>query len=199
MMNLNFDISKLRLIIITGLSGAGKDSVVEKLKKKIKFNRITTTTTREKRKGEKQGSPYYFISKAKFQKMIKNGDFFEWAKVYGNYYGNTYSELKRASRKTTPIILMLDCQGAKAVKKKISTAKVIFITVESLRSLKKRLVSRGMDSLSVINRRIKQAKKELKTLSRPSAVKQWDFVVVNKEGKLDETVQKVSAYIKKNF
>ncbi len=185
--------------VITGLSGAGKDSVVEGLKKKIKFNRITTTTAREKRKGEKQGNPYYFVSKARFQKMIKNGDFFEWAKVYGNYYGNTYNELRKTSRKKIPTVLVVDCQGAKTVKKKILGAKVIFITVESLKGLRKRLVLRGEDSLSVINRRIKQAEKELKTLNRPSAVKQWDFIVMNKEGKLDETVQKVSAYIKKNF
>lgn len=184
---------KTKLFIISGLSGSGKSSVVKGLGGKIKFAQLVTTTTRPKRKGEKDGKSYYFVTEKKFKKLIKSGQFLEWSKVYGHYYGSTRKEMKKALRKKSSIILIIDCQGAKKIKKEISEAKVIFLTVESLKSLKNRLLKRGQDSLAVIARRLGEARIELKTL------KNWDYVAINRENRLKETIEKVKGIILKNL
>lgn len=185
---------KTKFFIISGLSGSGKDSVVEGLKKEgLKFTRVITTTTRPKRKGEKQGKPYYFVSEKRFKKMIKNMEFLEWAKVYNHYYGNTKKEVEGAFKKKLLVILAVDCQGAKTIKEKIPEVKVIFLIVESLKNLEKRLIKRGQDSLKVIKKRIKTAKRELKTLER------WNYVIINRENKLKNTIRKVKNIILKNL
>lgn len=185
---------KIKFFIISGLSGAGKDSVVEGLKKEgLKFSRVITTTTRPKRKGEREGRSYHFVSDQRFREMIRKKCFLEWARVYGYYYGNTKKEIARALEKRLPVILAVDCQGAMTIKKKMSGVRVIFLIVESLKNLEKRLIKRGQDSQEVIKRRIKKAKEELKTL------KNWDYIVVNKENKLKETINKVKNIILKNL
>ena len=184
---------KTKIFIISGLSGAGKDSVVGGLKKELKFIRLITTTTRPKRKGEKEGKPYHFITREKFKKLIKAGQFLEWSEVYGYYYGSTREEAKKALRKKLPVILVVDYQGARKIKKKIPEAKVIFLTVESSKSLKNRLAKRDQDSSATIMKRLKEARAELKTL------KKWNYVVVNKENKLKETIKKVRSIILRNL
>jgi len=181
-----------QLFVISGLSGAGKDSVIKGLKRRLNFHWVITTTTRPKRKGETEGKPYHFVSKEKFKKMISQKKFIEWAKVYDNYYGVQEKDIKDLLKKRKPVILKVDYQGAKTIKKKFPKAKVIFILPPSLKILEKRLRLRGQDSERVIKRRLEEAKKEMKNL------KQWDFLVVNEEGKLDKTIQKVARIILKN-
>jgi len=182
-----------KLFVISGLSGAGKDSVIKELKMKgLKFTWIVTTTTRPMRSGEKQGDPYHFISEEKFKKMISQKKFLEWAKVYNNYYGIQKKDIDAALKKNEPAILKIDYQGAKTIKSKFPEAKVIFILPPSLEILEKRLRLRGQDSEEVIQRRLKEAKKEIKNLE------QWDYLVINEEGKLKETAEKVKKIIFKS-
>jgi len=182
------------LFVISGLSGAGKDSVIERLKKTgLDYQRIITTTTRDKRGTEKNGREYWFVSEKEFKDMVDNNEFLEWAKVYGNYYGNSRKAVNKALQSGKPVILRIDCQGAKTIKKKIPDAIVIFLTVSDLDIIKKRLKDRETETDKSIQRRLNQAQEELKTLNK------WDYIVENKQNELDQTVEKVKTIIKKEF
>lgn len=181
-----------KLFVISGLSGAGKDSVIEELKKKnLDFNWVVTTTTRGMRPGESEGYPYHFVSKEKFEEMIKNNEFIEWAMVYDNYYGSQKKDIEELLKSEKPVILKIDYQGAKTIKNKFPESVVIFIIPPSIKILEKRLRNRGQDSEEVIKRRLAEAEKELATLN------QWDYVVTNEEGELEKTAEKIGEIIKK--
>lgn len=183
-----------KIFIVSGLSGSGKDSVVDGLKQAgLDYNRVITTTTRPMRPGESQGNPYYFISKQEFKKMISRDDFFEWAVVYNNYYGNRKKTVEEALIENKPVIFRIDAQGARTVRSIIPHALVIFLTAESLEEIKERLIKRNQDSPEVIEKRLAEAEQEMKTLD------QWDYVIVNKQGKLNETINQVKEIIEKNF
>jgi len=181
-----------KLFVISGPSGAGKDSVIEGLvKENLDFNWVVTTTTRPMKPGESEGHPYHFVSKEKFEEMIKNDELIEWALVYDNYYGPQKKDVQKLLQVDKLIIFKIDCQGAKTIKGKFPETKVIFIIPPSIEILEKRLRTRGTDSEEVIQRRLAEAKKELSTLEN------WDYVVKNEEGKLEETVKKVKEIILK--
>ncbi|MDA2935848.1 guanylate kinase [Patescibacteria group bacterium AH-259-L05] len=181
-----------KLFIITGLSGAGKDSITDGLKDAgLDYTRVITTTTRPMRKGEKQGTPYYFVSEDDFKHMISENKFFEWAVVYTNYYGNTKDAVDNALSIGKPVVLRIDCQGAETIKQKYRGAVVIFIKAPSIEILEKRLRKRGLDSDFVIKQRLKEVEKEMKSLEKS------DYVVVNEEDKLDEAIEEVKNIILK--
>jgi guanylate kinase len=179
-----------KLFIITGPSGVGKDTVIQGLEKTgLKFAWVITTTTREPRIGESEGKPYYFVSREIFEKMIKENKFFEYAEVYGNYYGGTFKEVEKKLMENEIVFLKVDPTGVAAVKSNIPEVYTIFIAPPSFEVLKQRLISRGTDSPEAIEKRLLQVKKELE-LS-----KNFDAIVVNEEGMLDETVAKVKKII----
>lgn len=181
----NPKLKKTIFFIISGPSGAGEDSVIEGLGKKIKFERMITTVTRAKRRGESEGHPYHFVTIPKFKKMIKNKEFWEWARVYGDYRGATEKEIARLMRKKTLVLWKVDYQGAETIKKKMPEVLSIFISPPSLAVLKKRLIKRGQDSPEVIKKRMPFTKKWLKRL------KGYDYTIVNRESKLKETINRV--------
>ncbi len=183
-----------KVFVISGLSGAGKDSVVDGLKEAgLDYARVITTTTRSMRSSESPGNPYYFVSKNEFKKMIAKDEFFEWAIVYNDYYGNTKEAVKQALLSNKPVILRIDAQGAATIKKKRPEAKVIFLTAGSIDEIKERLEKRGEDSPEEIKLRLAEIEKEMKTLD------QWDYVIANKKGQLKETIAQVKQIIKKEF
>jgi len=179
-----------KLFVISGLSGAGKDSVIEGLKNEnLDFNWVITTTTRSMRSGESEGRPYHFVSDEKFKQMIKNDELVEFAPVYDYYYGSQKKDVEELLNSNKTVIFKIDCQGAKTIKAKFTKAKVIFIIPPSIEILEKRLRARDTDSEEVIQRRLVEAKTELATLD------DWDYVITNEEGKLKETVEKVKKII----
>lgn len=168
-----------QLFIISGPSGVGKDSVIaEAGKLGLAFGQVVTTTSRKPRGKEQEGKPYHFVSKRKFEKLIKDKKLLEWAKVYGHYYGSESKEIYRALEKNKIVILKVDPQGARTVKRLVPEAKVIFITPPSLDALEKRLKLRKTDAEAVIKKRLQTAKKEME---KPGS---WDYLIVNEEGKL---------------
>lgn len=177
--------SPKNLIIITGPSGAGKTSVATKLLKKHKnIKRLVTCTTREKRPGERNGRDYYFLTKNRFKNLLAKKQFFEWAKVYENYYGSRLSDLKNLCEKNKFVLMVLDIQGAETIKKKFKSAEVIFITTD-FAELAKRLIKRGAMKQEDFAIRQKIAKKEL------AIAKKFDYIVDNKQGKLKAAVKKI--------
>lgn len=186
-------IKKTIFFIISGPSGAGEDSVIEGLSRKIKFERVVTTVTRGKRLGEGEGRPYHFVTVPKFKKMIKNKEFWEWARVYGDHRGVTHQELDRLSRKKILALWKVDYQGVETIKKKKPEILSIFIYPPSLAVLEKRLVRRGQDSPEVIKKRMPFTKRWLKHRHG------YDYIIINRENRLGEAVDRVFRILIQNL
>lgn len=183
------------LFIITGPSGAGKSTVVDMLlsaagaRRAVPLRKFVTCTTRDKRPGEKDGRDYHFLSRKEFEKDLKDGWFFEHAEVYGNLYGSSRRVMEKLLKGKTPIIGVLDVQGARTVKRMIPEAFTIFIDAPK-KCLVHRLKFRQTDPAE-LKRRIAKMEKEKKLK------KSFDLAIMNPDGKLEETIRKVEATIGK--
>ena len=178
------------LIIISAPSGNGKDAVIEALLKIIPGSvRFITTTSRPPRPGNQEGMDYYFISKEEFENKIKNNDFLEYNFYADNYYGTEKNILKKFLEKNKIVFLNIDVNG----KHNLDKAKVknlsIFLLPDSLEILKNRIRLRGGVSEELIEERIKIAQNEINNSS------DYDYKVVNEDGKLTETIDKLAKII----
>ncbi len=184
---------KNNLFIISGPSGSGQDSVIEGLKKYFNIERVVTTTTREMRTGEKQGSPYYFISKKEFEKGIKNNLFFEYAQEYNdNFYGVTHKEIQRVQNSNKIGIWKIEYKGVITAKKLIPNIIAILINAP-LDILEQRIKTRNPEySKEFITERLEYTKEFLKHKDI------YDFGVINEQGKLANTIKKVANIIEKH-
>lgn len=175
-----------KLFIVTGPSGAGKDSVINAVKERgLQFGQVITTSTRTMRQNEAEGLPYYFVTREQFQTMVDTGSMVEWAEVYGNMYGCSKQEVESKLAQNEVVIVKVDPQGARAYKKMMPEAKTIFIMPPSYEYLEKRLINRETDTPTVIKQRLATAQRELENLL------DWDYLVVNEEGKLGEAAEEV--------
>ncbi|MAF36409.1 guanylate kinase [archaeon] len=179
--------------IISGPSGAGEDSVIAALKKRISFSKCVTTITRNRRPGEKHGRDYYFITDATFKKMITTKAFIEWARVYGCYRGCTKKEYNKVAKQGSPILFKVDWQGVKKYKKVLPHCVAIMISPPSYKALEKRLLKRGQDSVETINKRAAETKAWLKHKNL------YNHVIVNQDGQLKTTVDRVEKIIRKHL
>ncbi len=178
------------LIVISGPSGAGKDSVVQRMKERgLPFHFVVTATTRPRRENEVHGQDYFFVTKEEFARMIENDELFEYAIVYGDYKGNSKQQVREALASGKDVIMRLDVQGAETVRKLVPEALLIFITVESEQELIARLRQRQTETAEELALRIATARKE------HQRVQAFDYVIVNHEGRLDDTVDIVRAII----
>ena len=180
-------------IIISGPSGAGEDSVIKCLRDIIPVEVVITTVTRKMRVGEKQGSPYYFVTTEQFLKEIEAGNFFEYAKHYnGNYYGVGLNEIERIKNEEKIGIFKVDYQGVRSLKGKIPGIKAILLTAP-LDALESRIRRRDHADDKYVAERMAYTKEWLKHKDI------YDYEVINEEGKLDETVEKVAKIIEKEL
>lgn len=150
------------LFVISAPSGAGKTSLCKEI---IDFfpsvRHSVSYTTRPARTGEVDGRDYHFVSREVFAKMVADGQFAEWAEVYGNCYGTALATLRETQASGYDVLLEIDCQGAAQIRKNCRHGVFIFILPPSLAELKRRLESRGTDSADVIARRIDNARNEI--------------------------------------
>ena len=177
-----------KICIISGLSGAGKDSVITALKAQHPLSWVITTTTRPMRPGESEGNPYHFVSQDEFERMITADELIEHAKVYGFYYGPQKKDVTATLAQGAPVVIMkVDYQGAETIKGLYPDAIVIFIVPPSMEILKQRLITRGQDYPEVVQRRLDEADTEM------ARVKTWSNVhlVVNEQDQLNKTVAEV--------
>jgi guanylate kinase len=180
------------LFIISGPSGAGKDAVIQGLKKNLPVRQLITTVSRPMREGERQGKPYYFITKKQFKKNIKQNKFFEYDLHYDNYYGLTYEEIKKIKSRKNIFYWQAEYKGVITAKKKMPEITAIFIN-SPLKILIARMRQREIKlNEKIFKQRIKDTKEWLKHLDI------YDYIVDNKQGKLDQTIAKVVKIIKKN-
>jgi guanylate kinase len=182
--------SKPLLIVLSGPSGAGKDAILNRMKKSgYPAEFITTITTRPQRAEEKNNIDYHFVSVESFQKMIENKELLEWANVYGNWYGVPKEPVKRALDRGQDVIVKVDVQGAATIKKTIPQAVFIFLVPPSMEELATRLKQRHTESPFDLALRLKTAEEEMKKLPL------FDYVVVNREAEIDLAVSAIEAII----
>jgi guanylate kinase len=178
------------LIVISGPSGVGKDSVLQAMKARgLPFHFVVTTTTRPPRPDEIHGRDYFFVPKEEFARMIENDEFFEYAIVYKDYKGNSKKQVRDALASGQDVVMRLDVQGAATVRKLAPEAVLIFLTTQNERELVERLKNRKTDSAEDLSLRIATAQQELKRAA------EFDYVIVNADGCLEETVDTVIAII----
>ncbi|MFA6548093.1 MAG: guanylate kinase [Candidatus Magasanikbacteria bacterium] len=182
------------LIIISSPSGGGKDVIISALLKKFNNSaKLITTTTRAPRSEDQDGVTYYFISKENFEEKIKNNEFVEYNFYTGNYYGTTKTELSDKIKNFDIVFTNIDVNGrrnlAKANIKNIS----IFLMPENLEDLKIRISRRGGLTATEVEQRLETAKQEI------TRANEYDFQVINKTGKLEETIDNVAKIITKHL
>lgn len=162
------------LFIVSAPSGAGKTSLVRELIESLDGIQVSVShTTRAKREGEVDGMNYHFIDVPDFEAMIKRGDFFEYAKVFDNYYGTSRKAAQTLLEAGQDVILEIDWQGAQQVREQMPNAVSIFILPPSRDELERRLASRGTDEHAVIARRMRDAVSEM------SHFNEYDYLVIN--------------------
>ncbi len=154
------------------------------------FEHIITVTTRSQRTRERNNVDYHFISTEKFQDMISGGELLEWAKVYGNWYGVPKEPVKQALDRGQDVIVKTDVQGADTIKKTVPEAILIFLIPPSMKELDIRLKQRHTELSFDLALRTKIAEEEMKQLPL------FDYIVVNKQGEIDQAVSDIKAIIK---
>ncbi|MDQ3004849.1 MAG: guanylate kinase [Chloroflexota bacterium] len=178
------------LIVISGPSGAGKDTVMQRMKERgLPFHFVVTATTRPKRMNEEHGKDYLFISSEEFARMIDEDELIEHAIVYGDYKGIPKQQVREALASGMDVVMRLDVQGAETVRKLAPEALMIFITTESEAALVHRLETRRTETADSMAIRIATARKEL------NRVDAFDYVIVNRNFHLDESVDIIRAII----
>jgi guanylate kinase len=162
------------LFVVTGASGTGKTTLVKEafsVLPELKFS--VSATTRAPRKGETDGVEYHFISLDEFEKMRDQGNFLEWAKVYGNFYGTPRAPIEEALSRGESILLEIDVQGARSVREKFSDSVQVFVLPPDLATIEGRLRHRSTDSEEIIQGRVDAAMLQI------SACGEFDYLVVN--------------------
>lgn len=178
------------LIVISGPSGVGKDSVINRMRERgLQIHFVVTTTTREPRPDEVEGVDYYFVTKDEFAEMIERGELLEYAFVYNDYKGVAKKQVLQAFESHKDVVMRLDVQGAETISRLAPDALLIFLTTKTEEELVERLTIRKSETPEGLKLRIATARQELKQIGL------FDYVVINEENKLDQTVDMIEAII----
>ncbi|MFN4232229.1 guanylate kinase [Thermus sp.] len=162
-----------RLFVMTGASGVGKGTVRAKVLERTRLFYSISMTTRPPRPGERDGVDYYFVDRAAFEALLREGGFLEHAEYVGHLYGTPKAPVERALARGEDVLLEIEVQGALQVKEKMPEAVLIFLLPPSLSELKRRLVYRGKDAPEKIEKRLEQAEWEIRNAHL------FDYVIVN--------------------
>jgi guanylate kinase len=178
----------ISVFIISAPSGSGKSTLVHRLLQSVPGLSFSISyTTRPPRPTEINGVDYIFISRAEFEVRLAQGEFLEFAEVFGNYYGTNRSTFEKAVQEGKDLVLDIDVQGARQLKVAIPEAISIFVLPPSREVLEQRLRSRSQDSEEVILRRLKSAADEVRNYT------QYDYVLINRE--LEESAARLATIV----
>ncbi|WP_322496460.1 guanylate kinase [Chloroflexus sp.] len=178
------------LVVISGPSGVGKDSVLMRMRELgFPFHFVVTANSRPQRPGEIDGVDYHFVSTERFREMIDNDELLEWAEVYGQYKGIPKFEIRQAMASGRDVILRINVDGAATIKRLAPEAVFIFLAPASLDELRHRLMRRRTESPAEVERRLAMVADELAQLPN------FDYVVINHADRLDEAVGQIQAII----
>lgn len=177
-----------KLLVISGLSAAGKGTIASELVKRFdNYALSVSATTREKRGNEVDGVHYFFVTKDKFTEMINNGELLEHAEYVGNYYGTPKKYVVDKLDKGINVILEIEMQGALQVKKIYDKAVLVFFLPKDAKTQRERLVKRGRDSAEQIEKRVRQA------IVDAGYAKHYDYVLVNDD--LEDSIKDVQKIV----
>jgi guanylate kinase len=180
--------SRGRLFVVSAPSGAGKTTVVERLVHTTPGLRMSRSyTSRPARPGETDGVDYQFVSRERFDAMVAGDQFLEWAEIFGNLYGTSTVDTERALREGADLVLVIDVQGARQVRRHRLPVVSVFVLPPSYEVLQQRLRGRSKDSEEQMRRRLDVAREEV------NAVDEYDYVVVNDE--IDACVERIRAIV----
>ncbi len=180
------------LVIISGPSGVGKDTIIEALAMRERlpdYHYVVTCTTRRPRPGEIPGVSYQFVSQQQFRALREAGELLEANQVHGNWYGTPRRDVARALAEGHDVILKIDVQGARVVKDRVPDALLVFLVPPSLEALFQRLRSRATETADELEIRQRNAAIELARQG------DYDRVVVNETGEVDRTAAEIEAII----
>jgi guanylate kinase len=179
------------LLVISGPSGVGKDAVLKSLQKRgLPLHFVVTMTSRPPRSGEVDGVDYLFVSKEKFESLIQQNEFLEYALVYNDYKGIPKSQIRGALASNRDVVLRVDVQGAQTLRRLCPDALLIFLIPTDEKEWFERLRNRKTETPESLEVRLKTAKQELEHLP------EFDYVVVNAQDHLEDTVDNIAAIIK---
>ncbi|MBV9465342.1 MAG: guanylate kinase [Solirubrobacterales bacterium] len=178
-----------RVIVITGPSGVGKGTLIGELLERLgELELSVSATTRKPRPGERDGVDYHFLTPEQFEAHVAGGDFVEHADYSGNRYGTLRSELERRLERGVPVVLEIELQGARQVRRALPEAMAVFIAPPSLEALRTRLLGRGTDAPEQVERRLRTAEGELR------AQREFAHVVVN--DRLERATEELVAIVR---
>jgi guanylate kinase len=178
------------LIVISGPAGVGKDSLIQRMEERgYKLHFVVTATDRPPRPGEVHSVDYFFHTTEEFLRMEQEGELLEHAVVYGQHKGIPRQHVREALASGSDVIMRVDVQGAATVRRLVPEAVLIFLTASSEEELEERLRARGGDSPEQLQKRIATAREEMERLLG------FDYVVINRDGELDQAVDDVIAII----
>jgi guanylate kinase len=176
------------IYIISAPSGSGKSTLVNELLKLVPdLDFSISYTTRATRGSEQNGKQYHFVSREKFEQMIRDDEFLEHANVFGNYYGTARRFLQEAEGKRHDLLLDIDVQGAEQIKRKLPEAVSIFVLPPDRKTLEWRLRKRSEDAEEVIHRRLVTASREIENYDK------YDYILINDD--LGESIESLQAIV----
>ena len=179
------------LIVISGPSGVGKDTVLQRMKQlQLPFHFVVTATTRPRRPEESDGVDYFFITHDQFAEMIEHEELLEYAIVYNDYKGIPKQQVRQALASGKDVVLRIDVQGAATIRGLCPEALLVFLSTRTMQELIERLRERKTETPEGLKLRIATARQELKSAEL------FDYVVINGDGELDEAVDKIRAIIR---
>jgi guanylate kinase len=178
------------LVVLSGPSGVGKDSILMRMRDVgFAFHFVVTATSRPMRPGERPGYDYHFYSTPEFEAMIAEDELLEWANVYCHYKGIPKREIRQALDSGRDVILRIDVQGAETIRRLAPEAVLIFVAPGSFDELRTRLQWRRTETPDDMERRLSTARAEMHALDR------FDYVVINREDRLDDAVGQIRAIV----
>lgn len=178
------------LIVISGPSGVGKDTAIQRMKtRQLPFHFVVTATTRPKRPEEVDGVDYHFVSQDEFAEMIENDELLEYAIVYNDYKGIPKQQVRQALDSGKDVVMRIDVQGAETIRNLCPDALLIFLSTRDEEELVERLKARKTESKEGLKLRIATARQELKRVDL------FDYYVINEDQRLDHTVDTILAII----
>lgn len=178
------------LIVISGPSGVGKDSILIRMRElEVPFHFVVTATDRPMRPGEIDGKDYHFVTTERFRAMIEQGELIEWAEVYGHYKGIPAFEIRDALASGYDVVLRIDVQGAATIRRLAPEAIFVFIVPGNVDELRRRLEWRRTETSVEIDRRLGVALREMDSLN------DFEYVVLNRADRLDDAVSQIQAIV----
>ena len=172
------------LFVVSGPSGAGKDTLVDALRARMPRLRYSVSaTTREPRPGEREGEHYFFLSRDEFERRRAPGGFLEWREYNGNLYGTPRDYVERTLTEGYDLMMKPEVHGALSIKKSFSDAVLIFLLPDRFSHLRARLLARRTETNEEIARRLEIAHKEVQY------IREFDYIVINEERRSDEAVR----------